>query len=491
MREQVIGISHDRPDQVGHIELYGIDTIAPRHRHGTPRELYWPWLGANSTFINMIAGGVLILLGLSLWEALLCVFIGNLFYVVVGFCSLPGPATGTATLAASRAAFGIRGNVLPTIFSWFETLGWETINIILGTLALQTLLAQMGVHTPHWMLAPFLILMAILTFAIPMLGHATLVVAQKWLSYSLTLLTIVMAVLLVPKVHWGYAGHALAASGGLATWFLGLTAILGAGAISWVNYAADYSRYLPATASKRSIVWWVTIATVLPGWLYGGLGVVLGTLVDTSNPIANLPKILPSWFLFPFLLVVILGVIANNVMNSYSSGLNLLVLGLKVERYKSVFIDAVITITAASIALFVYNFSTVFTEFLSLLVILLSPWCAVYLVDFWRRRGRYESPEDLLRSSGGAYWYHGGVHWPAVISLVAGIVCGGLVANTTLWQGPVSVHLLGGADLSPIVGLAIGGGLYLLLTLRSGVYGVRTGGESAKAAVATGGEVSA
>lgn len=460
----------DAPDEVGRIEKYGIETIASEHRHGTPRELFWPWLGANSTFINMIAGGLLILFGLNLFEALLCVVVGNLFFVLVGLCSLPGPATGTATLAASRAAFGLRGNVLPTLFSWFATLGWETINIILGTLALQTLLDQMGIHTPHWMLAPFLLLMAILTFAIPVLGHATLVVAQKWLAYVLTALTVVMAVLLLPKVHWGYSGGALAASSGLATWFLGLTTILGAGAVSWVNYAADYSRYLPADSSRKDIVRWVSVATVLPGWLYGGLGVVLGTLVDTSNPIGNLPKVLPAWFLFPFLLVVILGVIANNVMNSYSSGLNLLVLGVRVKRHISVFIDGAITVTAAVIALFVYDFSTVFIEFLSLLVILLAPWAAVFLADFWRRKGRYAVPEDLLRSHGGEYWHRNGTHWPAIVALLAGVVAGGLVANTALLQGPVAMHLLGGADLSPFAGFVVAGGLFLALTMKSDVY---------------------
>jgi NCS1 family nucleobase:cation symporter-1 len=48
-------------------------------------------------------------------------------------------------------------------------------------------------------------------------------------------------------------------------------------------------------------------------------------------------------------------VIANNVMNSYSSGLNLLALGVKVPRYISVLIDGVITIFAACIALFVIS----------------------------------------------------------------------------------------------------------------------------------------
>jgi purine-cytosine permease-like protein len=250
----------------------------------------------------------------------------------------------------------------------------------------------------------------------------------------------------------------------MATWFLGLATVLGAGAMSWVNFASDYSRYLPRNSDLAAIVGWVTFANFIPSVLYGGLGVIIGTLVDTSDPVGNLPKILPNWFLFPFLIVIIAGVIANNVMNSYSSGLNLLALGVKVARYKSVLIDGVITVFAACIALFVYDFSTVFTQFLSLLVIVMSPWAGIFIVDYFRRRGQYKS-HDLVRDSGGAYWYNQGFNWPALISLFVGIVAGGLCANTPLWQGYASMHYLDGADLSPIVGLIVGGLLYSLTTL--------------------------
>ena len=168
--------------------------------------------------------------------------------------------------------------------------------------------------------------------------------------------------------------------------------------------------------------------------------------------------------MLPFLIVIIAGVIANNVMNSHSSGLNLLALGLKIARYKSVLVDGVITVCAACIALFVYDFSTVFTQFLSLLVIVMSPWAGIFIVDYFRRRGQYRSP-DLLRDYGGAYWYSQGFNWPALISLFVGIVAGGLCANTALWQGYVSMHYLDGADLSPIVGLIVSGLLYSLTTL--------------------------
>lgn len=456
------GVDHKVADAFGKIETHGIDIIPDADRHGTPKELFWPWFSANSTFINMIVGGVLILFGLNIWQGLSVVFVGNLAFVLVGICSLPGPRAGTAALTISRAPFGLRGNIVPSIFSWAATLGWETVNIILGTLALRTLLDQLGIHTAKWVLAPFLVLMAFLTFVIPILGHATLVVAQKWLAYVLTGLTIVMGILLVPKVKWGYSGGDLAAANTVSTWFLGLTAVLGAGAISWVNYASDYSRYLARRTDGRAIVGWVTLATAIPGCLFGGLGVVLGTLVDTSDPIKNLPSILPRWFLFPFLIVMMAGVIANNVMNSYSSGLSLLAIGVRIERYKSVFVDAVITVALACIALFIYDFSIVFTQFLSMLVILLAPWAGIFVVDFFLRKGNYVS-EDLLLTKGGSYWYSKGVNWSAMIALIVGVVVGALTANTAKFQGFIAMDYLGGADISPFVGLILGAGIYYML----------------------------
>lgn len=449
-------------NEFGKIETFGTEIIPDSHRHGVPRDLFWPWFGANSTFINMIAGGVIIQYGLSIAQGLAAVVVGSLAFFVVGLCSLPGPRAGTAALIISRSSFGRRGNFLPAIMSWCATLGWETINIILGTFAIRTLLEQAGIQTPHWMLLPFLVLMAVFTFAIPLLGHATLIVAQKWLSYLLTILTLIMALVTLPQIHWDYVPSTkLAASTPLATWFLGLATILGAGAMSWVNFASDYSRYLPRNSNRGAIVWWVTVANFIPGVLYGGLGVIIGTLVDTSDPVANLPKILPSWFLLPFLVVIVAGVVANNVMNSYSSGLNLLALGVKIPRYMGVGVDGLITISAACVALFVYDFSTVFTEFLSFLVVVMTPWAGVFLVDFWKRNGEYKS-EDLLLDRGGAYWYSNGIHWPGVIAMVLGIIAAALCANTPAMQGLVSVNYLGGADISPIVGLIVGAAVYAL-----------------------------
>jgi prolipoprotein diacylglyceryltransferase len=53
-----------------------------------------------------------------------------------------------------------------------------------------------------------------------------------------------------------------------------------------------------------------------------------------------------------------------------------------------------------------------------------------------------------------------------MVALIAGIVVAFLFANTTHWQSPISTDVLSGADISALVGLIVGGGLYFLLARR-------------------------
>ena len=47
-------------------------------------------------------------------------------------------------MVLSRAAFGVRGNKLPTTISWLLTVGWETALTILATLATATVFERLG-----------------------------------------------------------------------------------------------------------------------------------------------------------------------------------------------------------------------------------------------------------------------------------------------------------------------------------------------------------
>jgi NCS1 family nucleobase:cation symporter-1 len=125
----------------------------------------------------------------------------------------------------------------------------------------------------------------------------------------------------------------------------------------------------------------------------------------------------------------------------------------------AVSIVAVIATVLTCIAVFVYNFMSLYAEWLSLTLILLAPWTAILLVDYFVRRGQYDV-EGLHTWGKGPYWYRGGWNWPALLVYLVGILAALAVANSTLWSSPISTQMLGGADLSLFAGLIVTGALY-------------------------------
>ena len=61
-----------------------------------------------------------------------------------------------------------------------------------------------------------------------------------------------------------------------------------------------------------------------------------------GDPFGALTTLLPTWYLVPFIVVAVLGLVGGAVLDIYSSGLALLTLGIKVRRPVAAAIDGVI-----------------------------------------------------------------------------------------------------------------------------------------------------
>ena len=131
------------------IEVRGIDFIPDDERHGRPFDLFWVWMGSNVNYLSFTFGGLLILIGLSVWEAIIVTVLGSLWWIAVGWLSVSGPASGTPSVTVMRAMFGIRGN---RIFGAGQGLViglfYEIINITVATFATLALLERVGVYLP-------------------------------------------------------------------------------------------------------------------------------------------------------------------------------------------------------------------------------------------------------------------------------------------------------------------------------------------------------
>lgn len=453
-------------DPIFGIEVHGLDPIPVEHRHGRPRELFWTWLGGNFNYVALASGAFTILFGLSIWQAIVASITGSVLGAIVfGFCGIFGPRTATATIVNTRAAFGLNGNYPAAFISWLSASGWVAVNSVLAVFALVQLAGVIGLGTGIVVQITSVVIVIVAQVGIALFGHATVVASERVFAVVSIILILGVMVFALPKVNWSYPqATTLAGSTTLGTWLLALSVIF-AGPLSWVNYASDYSRYFPANTSWKRIMIVSALGMGVSAVCGALIGTVLATVVDMSNPIANLPKILPGWYLVPFLLVIIWGAIANNVLNLYTAGLGLLALRIHAQRWIAVCIVASIATILTCIAVFVYNFMSLYAEWLSLTLILLTPWTAILLIDYFVRRGQYDV-EGLHTWGKGPYWYRGGFNWPALAVYVVGIAASLAVANSTLWSSPISTQFLGGADLSLFVGLLVTGALYYIVVKR-------------------------
>lgn len=372
-------------------------------------------------------------------------------------------------MVISRSAFGLRGNAAPTFLSWLTVVGWEAVNLVLGAFALFALVEKLGFAADNLVKAILLAILTLVTYVVAILGHATIVFLQRIFTYALGLLMIGVLIQVVPDTNWSIGGGELAASNRLATFLLGVI-LVAALPMSWTNYPADYTRYMKRSTSGRQITTWTFLGAFIPAVVISVIGFMAATAADLSDPIGGFEPLVASWYFIPFLIVVVGGSITNNFLNTYSSGLALLALGVRVKRWKTIPIDGVLATAASVYAIFFHDFTSAFIEFLSLMIIWIAPWCAVYLVDIWMRRSSYTG-EDLIRSRGGRYWFSRGFHAEALVAWALGMAAAAAFTNSTRWQSPLSTDVLGGADISIFAGLAVAGVAYFALYRRRALAG--------------------
>ncbi len=418
----------------GPIEANGINVIDESERKGTPSGLFWPWCASNISVLAVSYGAFVLGFGIGLWQALLAAVVGAVVsFFLVGLVSIAGKRGSAPTLALSRAAFGRAGNTLPCLVSYVLLVGWETVLVALSTLATATVFERLGwAHGDGTKVVAFVVVALVIVLA-GILGFDTIMRLQKVLTIALIIVTAVYIVLTVDHIHLATA-RALPHGSTQAMIGAGILVMTGFG-VGWVNTAADYSRYLPRDASTSGVVWWPTFGGSLPVVLLVAYGVLLAgsssklSSAIGSDPIGALTTILPTWFLLPFAIVAVAGLVSGAVMDIYSSGLTLLTLGLPAPRWVAAAIDGVLMVLGAIYIVFYASsdFVTIFEAVLIVLGVPMAAWCGVFLADVLMRRRDYD--EESLFSGRGVY---GRFRLSAVLFMVIGTWVGwGLVIDTT------------------------------------------------------------
>lgn len=432
------------------LELNGINFISESERKGSPRSLFWPWAAANVSFLALSYGSFFLGFGISFWQATSAAVIGTIgSFLLVGVSSLAGKRANAPTMTLSRAAFGVNGNKVPGFLSYLIFVGWETVLVSLATLASETVFTRVGNIDPDLSRLLGFLLAGGLTIIGGVLGFQVIMRLQKFLTISTLILTFGYIALTIDSVDWAKVS---AIPNGTTQGFIGalIFGITGIG-LGWVGCAADYSRYLPRSSSGKSVVIWtvfgasiVPIILVIYGSLLAASSDELNNLV-ASDPIGALTTLLPTWYLIPFALVAILGLIGGAILDLYSSGLTLVSIGVPVKRHIAASIDGLImTIGTIYLVWFASDFFVPFQGFLITLGVPVAVWSAIFVADVLMRKSYAES--ELFNPKG----RYGSWNFKSIGLVIFGSIIGwGFVTNSSAeflsWQGYL-LQPIGGKD---------------------------------------------
>jgi purine-cytosine permease-like protein len=416
-------------DQRFHVERSTAAAIPAEDRHGRPREMFTFWLTTATNFGAITVGGLAIAIGLDFWQAVICIALGAVSFVLLGAVSSLGPRFGLPTMGIGARVFGGQANKVNAFIAWLLTLGWSSVGLVIGAEAVESIVTYYSPHASTGLTKALgLVVMGVLMYFASLFGNATLKSIESWLGYVFAV--IVVAVCIALAVHGSFDNVSFGHSGSLADFAVGAMVLISSGGLSWCYMGAEYSRYLPADTSAKAVGRYTTLGGAIPALLLPILGVFLALSGHFDDPIADIPAVVPALIGVPFLAFAVVSTAAGYVPNLYSAGLNLLVLGVPVKRSVSIAIGFCLSLAGALYALFVSNFISTFETFLSLSVVWVTPWVTVMLAATFGRR--------LVPAA----------RWDACVAGVAGMIVAFLCNNDApLWTGPVA-RALGGGDIS-------------------------------------------
>jgi nucleobase:cation symporter-1, NCS1 family len=449
-------------DKALSVDQHGIEPIPDADRDSTAWQQFWIWFGANFSPLFWVAGAIGPQLGLSLVQSIAIMVVGQASGALIfGLFTLMGKRTGVAQFALGRAAFGRRGNNVPSLVNGLVTLAWIGLNTFvvldLATYCLHKLGLPDSEVTKYSVAAAIMIIQLI----IGTLGFYAIRTFEKWTVPVLAVVMAVMTILAFSKGHivWN---HSTVHGSGLIVAATALMTAVGIGlGFGWAPWASDYSRFTRRELTDESVYWASALGTFIPMIWLGVLGAAMASSSTNSDP-AELVASLFGVMTIPVLLVIIHGAVAGNIQCVYSAPLCFLAGGIKLERWLGSIITGVIAGAVLVGFLASAGFATAFTNYMSCFVIWTASWGVIAAIDFFvLNRGRIDVPALYASPRTSRY---GDIRWRSLAALLVGLVSGWAFEYGTVspFQGPIA-RATNGLDLSWLASIVFGGLTYWLL----------------------------
>lgn len=447
------------------IEKHTIGYVPPQDRHGKVRDLFTLWFGGNIAPLPIVTGALGVqLFHLNLVWGIVAILVGHLVGgVLMALHSAQGPQMGIPQMIQSRAQFGTLGALLVVVIAGVMYIGFFASNIVLAGKSLHGVVEAVPVSVG-------IVIGALGSGIIGIIGYRFIHVLNRIGTWVLGIGIVVGFGYIFSHVQ---SDDFLTRGGfNLAGW-LATVSLAALWQIAFAPYVSDYSRYLPADVKVSSTFWTTYLGAALGSslsFIFGAVAVLaIPAGVDTMDAVK-----LVTGSLGPVMLVLfLLSVISHNALNLYGAVLSIITLVQTfayrwIPTAKSRAVLSLIVLAACCVvAVFASaDFIGHFVDMVLVLLVVLVPWTAINLIDFYViHKGDYDI-QSIFKVDGGIY---GRYNPQALIAYAVGIVVQIPFMNTPLYVGPISEHI-NGADLSWLVGLAVTSPLYGWLASRDSAY---------------------
>ena len=437
---------------VAEIEAHSIDIIPENERRGSVHQQFTLWFATNANVFNFVLGGFAILFGLNVFWALIALVVGTLLGMAfTALHAVQGPRLGVPQMIQSRGQFGFYGAIFIFLASILLDVGYLAAQQVVQAQSMQGLVTSVSI--PWW-----IIIVTIPAVLLAIFGY-------HWIHRIQPVLTVLFAGALVAAVILTATSGDHLSKGMTGTHlssfpiFIAAVGLFFMNMLSWAVYVSDYSRYLPKNVSGEKVFWSVFSGNSLATILYAGLGIYITAISPAASSVASIGAIAGKWIL-PILALSLLG---SDALNAYTGM-------LAIESVRSTWMRVVASRAARVIGLLVVfaiatilaltgykTFLTSFENFINVLLFFFVPWSVINLIDFYIvKKGRYDV-KSFFTPKG----IYGGWRWAAIIPYVIALAAQVPFLDQTLYTGPM-VKVLGGADISWIVGFVVAGVAYLI-----------------------------
>ena len=450
-------------------DVHSIEPIPEADKDSTGPQQMWIWAGANIAPINWALGALGIVLKLGLWETIAVIVLGNIVgCAIFAAFTIMGHKTGVNQMVLQRSAFGRRGAYLPSALMFVMTLGWIGVNTYFPVKIAVAILGQFGIGDT-W-LTNFVVVTVVMVIQV-LIGIYGFYAIRTFEKYTVPVTAAIMV--LMSFLAWTRPGvvnwhltSSLPPAEHLAMITL-LTTAIGVGwGISWVTWASDYSRFVPRSVPSSTVFWYSYVGMFVPTVWLAILGATVASVTKDTDPAKMVSAVFGGLMSILVFLMVLHGPIATNILNVYSAALAALSMGLRLSRTAMALIAGVVGYLVTIYFVSQPSFAKAFDNWMISLLLWMSPWAGVVLTDFFIvRRGRIDV-DQLYRDP--EHSTYGDINWGGIVAFVVGLLAGWSVEDGLVpaLQGPISTRLLGGADLSWLVGIVVAGGVYLVLSQR-------------------------